>query len=459
MLVGGRLQAQRYKLPLYRRSSLFRMLSYAAMVVATYAIPALPASAVIGVILLCYACYNLAGGTGSLAFQDVVAKAIPPQRRGAFFGYRQLVGGLLAFLLAGPLVQVLVSASGPLRFPLNYGLLATLSLICVCVGLSCFMLIEEPPQERTGPVLSLIEGLRRAPALLRDDSDYRWFTAVRLLPGMGQIGEPFYIIYAIEVLGVPAAMVGVYLATRALSAALSNIYWGRVSDRQGNRRLMLLTGALLVCAPAVAIVGPWLAELLGLGAAGVAVTKMMLASGVRNVVGCDRRGAIAVSWLQDKEMTSIKRWSPPKPSDKADSQPEDPESADSPVEKQLAERPIFTPGAVLATRMQPQHPLTLGLTAPPAVLVEGTTVLKPAGDPRQDVLLAVDESPVLAGFAWPEAEDRLSGSLLVGMEERGQGSVVLFAQDPTYRLFWRGTTPILLNTLIYGPSAGVGGRF
>jgi hypothetical protein len=166
----------------------------------------------------------------------------------------------------------------------------------------------------------------------------------------------------------------------------------------------------------------------------------------------------AVSWLQDKEMTSIKRWSPPKPSDKEDSQPEDPESAESPVEKQLAQRPIFTPGAVLATRMQPQHPLTVGLAAPPAVLYEGTSVLKATGDPRQDVLMAADETPVVAGFAWPEAEQRLAGSLLVGTEPRGRGSVVLFSQDPAYRLFWRATTPILLNAVLFGPSAGLGGR-
>ncbi|HSK78356.1 MAG TPA: M14 metallopeptidase family protein [Thermoanaerobaculia bacterium] len=168
----------------------------------------------------------------------------------------------------------------------------------------------------------------------------------------------------------------------------------------------------------------------------------------------------AVTWLQDHEMTSIKRWQPPKKDDGEDEEAkEDPEDGETALEQELARRPLYTPGAVLATRMQPQHPLTLGLTAPPSVLVEGTTVLKPTGDPRQDVLVAVDESPVLAGFAWPEAADRLSGSLLVGMEERGQGSVVLFAQDPAFRLFWRGTTPILLNTLIYGPSAGVGGRY
>ncbi|MGB7589260.1 MAG: NAD-dependent malic enzyme [Solirubrobacterales bacterium] len=49
---------------------------------------------------------------------------------------------------------------------------------------------------------------------------------------------------------------------------------------------------------------------VGLGAAGVAVTKMMLASGVTHVVGCDRRGALSTARedYQAGEMTEIKRW-------------------------------------------------------------------------------------------------------------------------------------------------------
>jgi hypothetical protein len=169
----------------------------------------------------------------------------------------------------------------------------------------------------------------------------------------------------------------------------------------------------------------------------------------------------AVTWLEDKELTSIKRWTPPKKEKdgkEESAQSEDPESSESPAEKELAQRPIFTPGAVLATRMQPQHPLTLGLASPPDVLYEGSNVLKATGEPRQDVLTAADDDPVVAGFAWPEAEQRLAGSLLVGTESRGRGSVVLFAQDPAYRLFWRATTPIFLNAVLFGPSLGLGGK-
>jgi malate dehydrogenase (oxaloacetate-decarboxylating) len=49
---------------------------------------------------------------------------------------------------------------------------------------------------------------------------------------------------------------------------------------------------------------------VGLGAAGVAVTKMMLASGVEHVIGCDRQGALSTERAdyQDGTISDIKRW-------------------------------------------------------------------------------------------------------------------------------------------------------
>jgi malate dehydrogenase (oxaloacetate-decarboxylating) len=47
---------------------------------------------------------------------------------------------------------------------------------------------------------------------------------------------------------------------------------------------------------------------LGLGAAGVAVTKMMLASGITRIIGCDRKGALSTTRDDYEQMTEIKRW-------------------------------------------------------------------------------------------------------------------------------------------------------
>ncbi|MGH7368668.1 MAG: NAD-dependent malic enzyme, partial [Candidatus Rokuibacteriota bacterium] len=49
---------------------------------------------------------------------------------------------------------------------------------------------------------------------------------------------------------------------------------------------------------------------VGLGAAGVAVTKMMLASGITQIVGCDRKGAVSTKRddYESGEMNEAKRW-------------------------------------------------------------------------------------------------------------------------------------------------------
>jgi malate dehydrogenase (oxaloacetate-decarboxylating) len=49
---------------------------------------------------------------------------------------------------------------------------------------------------------------------------------------------------------------------------------------------------------------------VGLGAAGIAVTKILLAAGVNHIIGCDSKGALSTERAdyQDGSMTDIKRW-------------------------------------------------------------------------------------------------------------------------------------------------------
>jgi hypothetical protein len=144
-------------------------------------------------------------------------------------------------------------------------------------------------------------------------------------------------------------------------------------------------------------------------------------------------------WLQEVGLTDFERW-----------RGIDPESGDG--NSAVEPEPIETPGAVVATRLRSQHPITAGVATPPPVLVVGSLVIQASEDPSRDVLTARESQPVVAGFAWPEAEARLAGSLLLGVEDRGRGQVVLFAQEPAFRLFWRGTMPLFLNAVLHGPS-------
>jgi MFS family permease len=284
MLVGGHVQAMPYKLPFYRRAAFVRLGACLALTIMIGGATVIPAQVSVWLIIVCYSVFNLSGGTSTLAFQDVVAKVIPPRRRGSFFGTRQLLGGLLAFALAGPLVRWLLARDGPLVFPDNFAVLSGLSLLCYAGGMYAMLRIDEPAQAPLGPQLRVIEGLRRAPALMRQNDDYRWFVISRMLTRIGQVAEPFYIIYATEALRLPAGVAGIYLAVRAIAGALSNLFWGRLSDRQGTRRLVLISGALIVGPPALVLLGPAIAAALGLGSGGVlvAMALVFLAVGAAN---------------------------------------------------------------------------------------------------------------------------------------------------------------------------------
>ncbi|HEV8632405.1 MAG TPA: M14 family zinc carboxypeptidase [Thermoanaerobaculia bacterium] len=155
----------------------------------------------------------------------------------------------------------------------------------------------------------------------------------------------------------------------------------------------------------------------------------------------------AVDWLHDKQLTVVARH---KESDQQQSDGEGSAPAAADAEK-VWDTELMVPGAIVATELR-HHLLTVGAAEPPPALFWGSSFYDATGDPQQDLLRVRAHDPVLAGVAWPEAKQLLPGTLLMGAETRGRGRVVVFTQDPAFRLFWRGTMPLLLDAVLYGPS-------
>jgi len=104
------------------------------------------------------------------------------------------------------------------------------------------------------------------------------------------------------------------------------------------------------------------------------------------------------------------------------------------------------------TTMNDRSFLTFGVPRAPYVLISGSGALLPVSHKVDNIVTITKENPLVAGVAWPESIDRLKGSVYLVSEPVGRGQVITFADDPAYRLFWRGTLPLFLNAVIYGPS-------
>jgi hypothetical protein len=112
----------------------------------------------------------------------------------------------------------------------------------------------------------------------------------------------------------------------------------------------------------------------------------------------------------------------------------------------------LTPGAIFAADLEPRHFLTYGCgDGPLPVLVASSNVFS-ASPSGVNVARIRRERPRLSGFAWPEAESRLRGAAYLIDEPRERGHVILFADDPNFRNFWRGLEKLFTNAILLGPS-------
>jgi hypothetical protein len=114
------------------------------------------------------------------------------------------------------------------------------------------------------------------------------------------------------------------------------------------------------------------------------------------------------------------------------------------------------PGTIMPLRLDPAHPLAWGAgTADDAqrvfVLHEGTLVFEPAADIESVAYFPADLTRISGVISAPNLRRLEQGAWLV-TKQVGEGSVVLFAGDPLFRMFWRATHPLYANALLLGPS-------
>jgi hypothetical protein len=238
IFVSVRIQRMRRKMPSYTVAAVIRAIVWLFLGAAIWLVEA-PRVLLVGFFVM-YTVARLSSGLGGLAFFDVVAKTIPARRRGSFFAWRQLLGGLLG-LGAGWIVKTVLNHPA-LPFPRGHAILFLLYFAAMALGMTAFILIREPPGRTVVEPVTVGEQFRRAGWLLQKDGVYRRYMAARLALGVASIALPFYGIYAKRVLRAPAGMVGVYVATRVGALLLFNLPWGRLSDRRGNQLVMRLAG-------------------------------------------------------------------------------------------------------------------------------------------------------------------------------------------------------------------------
>lgn len=106
-------------------------------------------------------------------------------------------------------------------------------------------------------------------------------------------------------------------------------------------------------------------------------------------------------------------------------------------------------GAIFAADLDVSHPLGFGYADRGIFLHKNVEEpMLPTENPFGTVIAYTDE-PVFSGFVSDENRDELAGTPALIAERSGNGSIILFADNPNFRGYWYGNNKLFLNAVFF----------
>ena len=108
-------------------------------------------------------------------------------------------------------------------------------------------------------------------------------------------------------------------------------------------------------------------------------------------------------------------------------------------------------GAVFEAEIDVTHPLGFGFRdGSLSVHKIGNQGFAPGDNPFALPVRYADDDPIQSGYASVENRERLEGQGVVHAERVGRGSVIVFADNPVFRAYYRGSARLVTNAIFFG---------
>jgi MFS family permease len=214
-----------------------------------------PVSA-LAVFFILYAWHCFGAGTIIVGWQDMIAKIIPVDKRGRFFGITNFVGNGAGIVGALAVAAVLDKSV----FPHGYVMAFTAAGILVFISWVFLSLTREPAVYSSKPPVSQMAYFRSLPEVLRRDRNFRMYLLSQIIFSLSGMATGFLVVYAVRTWNLSDAKAGGYTIALQVGLALAYLFFGFLSDRRGHKlsleicmAVSVLSLVLVLFAPAA----PW----------------------------------------------------------------------------------------------------------------------------------------------------------------------------------------------------------
>ncbi len=264
------------KLPIFNFYSVIRFLALMGMALAVLAGGYLSGVLLAALLLSLFAIWLSAQAVSTMAFMDIVAKSTPTTKRGSFWMWRQMIGLSLVLTVAVPLVHYLLGDNSPAEFPANYGLLLLGSALILGASWLVYSRVKEPPSKPARHKLTVRQNIARGLGFWRQDLRYRRMVrVVLLLASAGAVG-PFFMALAVQEWDFPDTVAATFVTVQILAQMAGSILQGRVSDRLGNRKVLIFASFTGFLAALVAVFSAAFAPAGGMDVFGYTLSYRLL---------------------------------------------------------------------------------------------------------------------------------------------------------------------------------------
>jgi MFS family permease len=176
------------------------------------------------------------GGFTANAWQSFIAKIIPGELRGTFFGGQAAVANIfisICAICAGFLLE-------KYEMPANFSLTFLIAFLFLAISWGALAFSREPVDTEKIIPETLPPIWKGAGDVLKRDRNFSWFLTARLMSMFATVGFTFYIIYCLRYFDMDAVTAGFLTATLTISQTIANAGMGWLGDRWGHRTMLIL---------------------------------------------------------------------------------------------------------------------------------------------------------------------------------------------------------------------------
>jgi len=190
------------------------------------------------------------GSIGGVSWLAWMSDLVPDNIRGSYFGKRNMIAsaaGMVVILLGGRFITMWEKKFSE-SDPYGFIILFVAGLISGLLAVAFLLRIPEP--ERTGEKTSAFD----LKIFLRPLRDSNFLTLTLFVSAWifgVQIAAPFYGVYMIDILKVDFSSITIFGTFATFATLLMMKIWGPISDKLGNKPVIIVSGLVLVAVPFV----------------------------------------------------------------------------------------------------------------------------------------------------------------------------------------------------------------